>query len=155
MNILVKKAQLKDLEDIAKLNQKLFYSDSRFDKTLNTLWPKKNKSYYKKSITSNENLALVALSDNKIIGYLIASIQKVESYRLIGKIAELENMFILDKFRNKGVGSLLVKEFFKWAKSKKLKRIKVIASADNIQAISFYKRNGFTEYNIWLEANIK
>jgi len=155
MKILVKKAQLKDLGEIVKLNQELFYNDYLFDKTLNTKWPLKNKGYYKKSLVSKDKVAFVALSEGKIIGYLIASIQKVETFRLIKKIAELENMFILEKFRNKGAGSLLVKEFFKWAKSKKSKRIKVIASAENIRAISFYKGKGFTEYNLWLEANIK
>ena len=150
----IRKASLKDLEEIKKLNQELFYHDLNFDNTLDVKWPDKNKNYYKKRITNKDSLALVVESEKKIIGYLFGAITDAQNYRTIKKIAELENMLILQEHRGKGIGKRLIKEFIGWAKSKKRKRIKVIASAQNQQAIAVYKNSGFSECAMILEASI-
>ena len=108
----------------------------------------------KENIISKDKVTFIALLDNKIVGYLIASIQKGESYRTLKRIAELENMLVIEKFRCLGAGGLLVNEFFKWAKSMKVSRAKVVASAENEKAISFYKKNHFVQHDITLEADI-
>ena len=63
-------------------------------------------------------------------------------------------MFVLEENRSKGVGSKLLDEFFKWCKSKKVNRVKVVISSDNFQSINFHKKNGFFDYNLILEKNI-
>jgi len=48
----IRKATLKDLEAIRKLNQELFkYEYKNFDKTLNCNWPLNNKKYFINAIT--------------------------------------------------------------------------------------------------------
>lgn len=152
--MIIKKATLRDLESIRKLNQELFYNDFKFDKTLNLHWPSKNKNYYKKRILDRNSLVLIAKSDDKIIGYLIGAISKAENYRKIRKIAELENMLVKKEHRGKKIGSQLIKGLFKWAKSKKISRLKVITSSKNKKAIGFYKKNSFFEYGLSLETKI-
>ena len=46
MKVEIRKAKISDVGDVIKLNQELFYSDSKFDKTLDLNWPSKNKKYY-------------------------------------------------------------------------------------------------------------
>ena len=48
----------------------------------------------------------------------------------------------------------LIKEYIKWAKDKKIKRIRVIASAMNSNAIAIYKKTDFSDYNLVLEREI-
>lgn len=148
------KATLKDLESIRKLNQELFYHDYKFDKTLNLNWPSKNKDYYKKRILDKNSLVLIVKENNKAIGYLIGTITKCENYRKIHKIAELDNMLVKKEHRNQNIGSKLIKELFKWTKSKKFSRLKVVTSSKNKKAIRFYKKNSFFEYHLALEAKI-
>lgn len=154
MKVTIRKAKLSDLEDVRKLNQKLFYHDFEFDKTLNLSWPKKNKKYFKERILSKNSITLIAENNNLIVGYLIGTIVNSQDYRKAIKIAELENTLILPDYRGKKIGTRLIKEFFKWAKSKKIKRAKLIASAKNKRAISVYKKNSFFEYDLVMEANL-
>lgn len=152
--ISVRRAKLIDLESIRALNTELFLDSKRFDNTLNLNWPKENKKYYEKSISSKNKIVVVATSNERIIGYLMGSIQKIENYRIMSKVAELDNMLVLKEFRGIGAGSLLVKKFVEWAKSKAVRKIRVSAYAQNAGAIAFYKRNGLEEHSLVLEGDI-
>ena len=63
-------------------------------------------------------------------------------------------MIVLPEARGTGIGSKLVEEVKKWAKLKKVKRLKVIASSNNSRAIEFYKKKGFQDYDTVLEQDI-
>jgi GNAT superfamily N-acetyltransferase len=150
----IEKAKIKDLKDIMKLDEKLFNYDYIFDKTLNLSWSSKNKNYYKKRILGKDSLVLIVKFENEIIGFLTATIEKGDDWRKIKRIAELESMLIESKYRGKGIGTVLIKEFFKWARLKGIKRAMVTASYENKKAIEIYKRNNFKEYDLILEADI-
>lgn len=150
----IKKATIENVKDILNLNQQLFNYDKNFDKTLDPTWPSNNKKYFKNSIINKNSLALVVVDNAEIVGYLIGTINEAEDYRNIQKIAELDNMFILPKYRKKGIGTDLCGKFFKWAKEKGIKRASVIVSEQNSKAINYYKKCGFLDYNLILEAKI-
>lgn len=152
--MIIKMASIKDLGEIKELNQELFNHDFKFDKTLNVKWPSKNKKYYLASIKSKNSIVLVVKIEDKTAGYLIGSITSPESYRKIKKIAELDNMLVRKEYRGQGIGTSLIKEFLKWAKSKKMERVRVIASAENKLAINTYSKNGFRAYNQVMEMKI-
>ena len=157
VDINIKEATIENLKDIQDLNLALFKKEhNEYDDTLNLNWTfgKEGTDYFKKRIIEDNGYALVAESDGKIVGYLVGAISKAEFYRTISKIAEVENMLILEEYRSKGIGNELMDKFFSWCKSKGADRIKVVASAQNIKAINFYKKNGFLDYNLTLERNI-
>ncbi len=152
---IIKEAEMKHLKDILNLNQQLFdYEYENFDKTLDCSWSPNNEKYFKNSITKDDSLALVVLIKNKVIGYLIGSIKKAEDFRNIKKLAEIDNMIILSEYRKKGIGTSLCKRFIDWAKKKGIRRIKVVASANNIKTINFYRKNKFKDYDLTLETDI-
>ena len=153
----IRKATINDLETIQKLNEKLCLKEyKKFDNTINPTFPllEQGKSYFLERITKNDECVFVALEKGKIIGYLAGGIIEPESYRILKKIAEAENMFVLEEYRGRGIGSRLLEKFFKWCKSKKINRIKVVISSDNSQSINFHKKNGFSDYNVVLEKKI-
>lgn len=153
-DIIIKKATLENIQDITSLNQELFDLESNnFDFSLDITWPTSNdgQEYYKSAITNN--ITLIAIKDKKVVGYLIGSINTENSYNIKSQ-AELENMCINNNYRHFGIGTLLFNEFKRICKENNIKELKVTASYDNKNAISFYKKNGFIEQEITLKQDI-
>ncbi|NMB57204.1 GNAT family N-acetyltransferase [Candidatus Beckwithbacteria bacterium] len=157
--IKIRLAQSSDLQAIQELNHQLFlYEEEYFDSSYNTSWPysKIGEKYFKDSLNSNLACTLVALDNEKIIAYLIAWIyrKRFTQHRKCGGIAEIENIFVLSEYRGKNVGSNLIKEFEVWAKSKKVKLLKVVPLFKNTKAQNFYHQNGFEEHELVLEKKL-
>jgi len=155
MEARIQSATIENLKDIQDLNHRLCIRENKeFDATINPVYPiqKQGEEYFKDKIKNG--YTLIAVVDGKVIGYLVGGISDVEDYRNISKIAEVENMFILEEYRSMGIGKKLLQEFTKWCKSKKVQRIKAVASAQNKRAIEFYRREGFKDYDLVLEKKI-
>lgn len=151
----IQEASIKDLDKIIKLNGMLFdYEKERFEKDLDLNWPKRNKAYFKKSITKRDQLALIVIENGKIIGYLIGEIRKLAKYREINEIAELDSMFLIKEYIGKGIGSELCNWFLEWARKKGVKIARVSASSENIISIACYKKLGFQNYRLMLEKKL-
>lgn len=154
-NLIIRNADLKDLEIIQKLNNELFDLELKnYDTTLVKDWAISNegKKYFEDLI--NNHFVVVALLDDEIVGYLAGTINEKGSYENI-QYGEINNMFIKDSYRGYGVGKALVNEFKMYCKSKGINDLIVTASAKNKNAINFYKKNGFEEFNLTLTMNIE
>lgn len=89
LNITIRKAENKDLEDIQNLNKLLFDLEyENYDSTLDTIWPVSNEGtdYFKNAIEND--ITIVATDENKIVGYLIGSLDTQNTYNKF-KQAEL------------------------------------------------------------------
>ena len=153
-NMIIRKANIDDLYEIQKLNKELFELESKnFDSTLIADWPltQEGKEYFEKAIKND--IVLVACVDKKVVGYLTGSLNSQYSYNNIVQ-AELNNMCIMNEYRKLGIGSKLFEEFKKVCKENKINEIKVVASYNNLNAIDFYKNNGFKEAELTLKQNI-
>ena len=71
------------------------------------------------------------------------------------KFAEIENMYIEEFLRGFGIGSRLVDEFKKDCQNNNIELIKVSAWSNNLDAINFYKKNKFEDYETILVCNLK
>lgn len=153
--IKIKYATIIQLKEVQNLNLNLFeFEEENFNPKYNLNWTSESTNYFKKSIEDNSACTLVAISGEKIVGYLIGWTLSSANWRLVGKRAEIENMFISKKFRNKGIGSKLVDEFLVWAKKNDIKNISVSALSKNKNAINFYKQVGFKNFESKLEINL-
>lgn len=154
-NAIIRKATLNDLFEIQNLNNLLFKLEKEnFDPTLVENWPlsDEGKEYFKNLI--EEAHVIVAVLNNQIVGYLAGSINEKGSYEEI-QYGEVNNMFIKSECRGYGVGKLLINDFKKYCISNGIKNLIVNASAKNISAIEFYRRNGFNDFNVTLTMNIE
>jgi len=156
MEINIKRATLNDLKTIQTLNDKLFKfeMENRLDSYVET-WPFSNNAEdYFNNLIENQFVA-IAECDNNVAGYLAGSIYQDETYSCYeGITAELENMFVEENYRKYGVGSRLIEHFNDYCKMNDVKRIIVTASFGNNDAINFYKKNGFNDYNIQLRKEL-
>ena len=154
-NISIRNAILEDVTIIQNLNNDLFKLEKEnYDPTLVKDWAISNigKLYFEDLI--NNHFVVVALLNDEIVGYLAGTINEKGSYENI-QYGEINNMFIKDGCRGYGVGKALVNGFKLYCKSNDINNLMVTASAKNINAINFYKKNGFKDFNLTLTMNIK
>ena len=152
--LIIRNATIDDLSDIQKLNKILFELEyNNFDSTLDINWPMSNegKNYFENAI--NNNVVLVAVLDDKIVWYLVGSLNTGYSYNKNIQ-AELDNMCILEEYRKMGIGKQLFLEFKKICQNNNINELKVVASYDNLNAIDFYKNNSFAPSEVVLKQNI-
>ena len=151
----IRRANLNDLDVICELNNQLFKLEKEnYDSTLVEDWPLTNegKEYFKDLI--NNHYVIVALLNDKIVGYLAGSIEEKGSYELI-QYGEINNMFVTKECRGTGIGKKLIDSFKEYCKSQNINNIKVVASFKNKDAINFYHKNGFEDFNLTLTTNIE
>lgn len=155
MDIEIKKADITYLKDIQNLNNQLFELEyNNFDSALKVGWTfeEKGTSYFK-DMLENE-IVYIALDKDNVVGYLAGSINIQGSY-VTKSLAEVDNMFVLEEYRKYGIGTKLIGEFKEYCLQNKIEELKVTASAKNINAISFYKKNGFNEFETTLKQEVK
>ena len=155
-NLVIRKTNINDLEDILLLSDGLTLTDFPYDKKVDVNWAhtKVGEKYYEDKIKGALGVCFVAEVDNKIIGYITAGKKEVPSYRLV-KVAELENIFVKAEYRSKGIGKKLMDKFINWAKELKMDKVAVSVFALNEKAIGFYKREGFDPQDLTLEKYLK
>ena len=81
--------------------------------------------------------SLVCKVDKVLIGFIVFSVVKKESHLL--------NIAVLEKWRTKGAGSLLMESFIKQSKAIGAKKIFLEVRSKNINAISFYQKYNFVK----------
>ena len=79
----------------------------------------------------------------KILGMI--SLLFTESTALGAKVAILEDMVVLSKYRSEGIGSQLVDYAIGEAKKEGCKRITLLTDIENTKAQSFYQKKGFVK----------
>jgi GNAT superfamily N-acetyltransferase len=153
-NVIIRRASLEDLSTIQELNNSLFKLEKdNYDQTLVNDWSlsEEGKSYFSDLIKNH--YVIVALIDNSIVGYLAGSIEEKGSYVEV-QYGEINNMLVNDEYRGYGIGKSLINNFKEYCKTNNISNIKVVASYKNKNAIEFYHKNGFEEFDITLTAKI-
>lgn len=154
-DVIIRQATLKDLKSIQNLNYELFKLEKEnYDSTLIVDWPlsEEGKNYFE-DLIKNEYV-IIAMKDEKIIGYLAGTINEKGSYELL-QYGEINNMLVDNNYRGSGIGKQLINCFKGYCKSKNINNLKVVASAKNINAIEFYKKQGFKNFDVTLTMSME
>ena len=94
------------------------------------------------SLKSN-NIFLKAVSEEKIVGFLIAE-DLIDSYNLL-------LIAVREEFKNQNIATKLIKKLENIAKNKNIEKIWLEVKENNFPAINLYKKNDFK--NIYLRRN--
>jgi len=144
--ITIRHAKEDDVSKIYNLGKKI--NELGFSKK----FPFHERSELKEFIKNKkENIFLVAVSD-EITGFLYA--------RILSKHARgwcmLDNLAVDGKYRNYGVGTLLLKELYKILRKRKVNYIQVLENINHKKTRKFWKDKGFKETKIfvWAEKTI-
>jgi ribosomal protein S18 acetylase RimI-like enzyme len=155
MKITIRKAGRKDTAAILGLNKKLFDYESRWCKTYNLGWTysEKGRKYFGDRVGGKGGLVLVAEVKDKVVGYLACGVDNY-AYRSLNPVGEIENMWVEEDFRDKGVGKKLVEGLKEELKQKGVKLLKVETLSRNAAALGFYKFVGLRRHVEVLEGRL-
>lgn len=119
----VRKAEYNDIPFIAQLEKECFSSP----------W---SENAIRESMDANTHF-LVAVSNGNVLGYMGISVILDEGY--------ITNIAVSEKYRNNGIGKLLLKECFALAEKFSLSFVSLEVRVSNHNAISLYEKSGFKE----------
>lgn len=135
---------------------KLEYLDSVFE-LLDELYENKIEysnfaQKYKDSLRDNSFYGIVAIGENKVVGVLIS--------RVINRLAKKDNILFIDdlivnqKFRNTGIGKLLIQTATTYAISRDCGALELTSMLQNVNAHRFYENNGFEKRQYKFKKNL-
>ena len=132
-------AGIEDVSELTDLLMMLFGIEAEFT-------PDSQKQYagLMKIISDpavGEILVIRSVPDDRICG--MVSLLYTISTALGGRVAVLEDMFIVPFCRRKGLGSMLISGAVSHAQRNGLLRISLLTDSDNHKAVSFYEKNNF------------
>ena len=102
------------------------YTDLDFKERMQSIFYSENIKY---------KITVVINKIEECIGYSLSVIQKNQG--------EVCTLFILEKYRRKGIGKFLLNEHLKWMKENSCKSIIVNVLFENKKTIDFYESFGF------------
>ena len=99
-----------------------------------------NESMIQSAFNAGNFYGFIAEEENKPIAFLTFSVNL--------DTADLQDIFVAENSRKKGVGNSLVLEFIKYAKAHEIKKLFLEVRCSNTPAIKLYEKVGFTQISI-------
>ncbi|MBN2478521.1 GNAT family N-acetyltransferase [Candidatus Micrarchaeota archaeon] len=143
--IITRKACLRDLPEIFNLWKKLISHHQnkspyfKLKRDAGLIF----KKWIKKQIYNKNAQIFVAESKGMPVGYALFTIKKFPPIFVIDRELHLSDIFVLKKYRKKGIGGELIKEGRKWGRKKGLRHSNLEVFAWNSPAIKTYQKSGF------------
>ncbi len=128
-----------DIPELVELLKTLFEQEAEFEPHSES----QRKALIKIMLDPKIGIVLVARDNKKILGMI--NLLFTESTALGSKVAILEDMVVLSKFRGKGIGSQLIDYAVSEAIKESCNRITLLTDIENTKAQSFYQKKGFVK----------
>ncbi len=151
VTIEITKATLSDIDQLQKIGRQTFqetFSESNSEENM--------KNYLEEGF-SNEKLTAelndqnsefyFSILDNEVIGYLKINFGESQTELKDSKALEIERIYVSKEFHGKSIGQLLYDKAIQIAKLKNVDYVWLGVWEENPRAISFYKKNGFVEFD--------
>ncbi len=128
----IRTIKLEDLDDVFELLNELYEGQIDY-----SIFVEK----YEAILQDDTSYNIVAIEDNNVVGVLTS--------RIINKLAKAKNILFIDdlivneKYRNAGIGKLLLQATTTYAISKDCGALELTSMIVNINAHRFYENNGF------------
>lgn len=145
------KVSVNDLIALQKISKQTFYETfSAFNSEENMKDYLENSLSLEKLTTefNNPNSEFYfANLNNEVIGYLKINIGDLQTEIQDKNTLEIERIYVVQEFHGKNIGKLLFDKAIEIAKEKKVSYVWLGVWEENPRAISFYKKNGFVEFD--------
>lgn len=101
------------------------------------------KKAYQSKIRNKNNYFIVGIENSNVIGFLSLIIDFQLHHT--GKVATVEELIVSSKYRNNGIGRVLLENAINYAKETKCDVIELTSGFTREAAHRFYEKNGFTK----------
>jgi ribosomal protein S18 acetylase RimI-like enzyme len=144
VNVKIRHADEKDLEEIVRLSKKLGRDESAMDSMISPLPSEfQSPSWILKNIKGENTVVFVAEVDGKIIGYSLGWISQPWAYK--SKRGYICDCFVEKSYRRRGIGMALVKAMLEWFINKGVECVEADVYSNNVPSLNLFKRLGFEE----------
>ena len=147
----IRKVTLNDIEQLQQIGRQTF------SETFSSSNTEENMTTYLEEGFSNEKLIeelnnessefYFALSENELVCYLKINFGQSQTELQDDTALEIERIYVLKEFHGKKVGQVLYEKAIEIAKQKNAHYVWLGVWEENPRAISFYKKNGFVEFD--------
>lgn len=97
---------------------------------------------FNENISNPNNLYLIAEKENEGLGFISFHTQNLLHH--CGRVGEIQEFFINENHRGKGIGRQLIQEIMQYAEEHKLKSIEVTTNKRRVENVMIYENLGFT-----------
>ena len=150
-NIQIQKISLTEIVQLQKISRQTFketFSESNSEENMKSYL---EEGFSKEKLTaelSDKNSEFYfATLENEVIGYLKVNCEESQTELKDSKALEIERIYVSKEFHGKSVGQLLYDKAIEIAKQKGSEYVWLGVWEENPRAISFYKKNGFVEFD--------
>lgn len=150
-NIYTKKVTVAEIIDLQNISRQTFqetFAGSNTEENMTT-YLAEGFSIEKLTAELNDENAefYFAILENEIIGYLKLNFGAAQTELKDDKSLEIERIYVLKAYHGKKVGQILYDKAIAIAKQKNADYVWLGVWEENPRAISFYKKNGFVEFD--------
>ena len=131
-NLEIKKVKTQDLDFVYKSICELENEELDFEVFA---------AIFNENIANPNNLYLVAENENQGLGFISFHTQNLLHH--CGRVGEIQEFFINENHRGKGIGKQLVEKILQYAEENKLKSIEVTTNKRRVENVLIYENLGF------------
>ena len=150
-NISIIKAKLQDIEKLQKIGRQTFFETFSESNSEENMQKYLDEGFSIEKLTTeltDTNAEFYfAVFDEEVIGYLKLNFGDSQTELKDNKALEIERIYVSKEFHGKSVGQLLYDKAIEVAKQKNANYVWLGVWEENPRAISFYKKNGFVEFD--------
>jgi len=148
---------LDKLDDLFQLSNEFFTEYSNNNQELfqiDNILKEDIQQYFLSFLASKERKAFIALSGEKIIGYITCYIKEQPSFFKIKTLGDISGFMVTKEFRNNGIGKKLYNLAIEYFKEHGIKYFTLFTSVNNKIGIEFYKNHKLKELYTTFLGNI-
>lgn len=142
MQIVVRKAEVDDLDRLLEFEQGVIETERPFDPSLK----RENTRYYDMAamIAAPHVRVVVAELDGELIGSGYARIEDSKPYLTHDRHSYMGFMFTVPEHRGKGVNQKIIDNLEQWSLSQGVTEMRLEVYTDNLAAIRAYEKIGYS-----------
>lgn len=150
-NIIIRKVSQNDLDQLQAIGKQTFYETFAAGNTEENMKKYLDEGFAAAQLKAqlndpNSEFYFATLHDT-VIGYLKLNFGRSQTELQDDKALEIERIYVLKEFHGRKVGQLLYEKAMEIAKQKAAGYVWLGVWEENLRAISFYKKNGFVEFD--------
>lgn len=150
-NIIIQKVTPQEIDLLQQIGRQTFYETFSAGNTAENMDKYLEEGFSKEKLTAEladpNALFYFAWLDQKVVGYLKLNFGASQTELKDDKAVEIERIYVVKEFHGKRVGQVLYEKAIEVAREAKASWIWLGVWEENPRAISFYKKNGFVEFD--------
>lgn len=149
-NLLIRKCTLEDKEKVKYISERTFCETFAQENTAEDMasYLKENFSaeQIESEIRNDGSIFFIVENNEEVMAYMKVNYDKAQTESIYTNTLEVQRIYILEKYKGKGIGKALIGKAKELAKDNNLSYIWLGVWENNFSAIKFYEKQGFKKF---------